>query len=234
MLEWLHHLHSSEGISQIIAWAGMLAPFLLAFIIFAETGLLIGFFLPGDSLLITAGALANPANHNHIAGLNILVLNLILALAATAGNQTGYFLGHKLGDRVWQRPDSRFFKRRHLEEAHAFYMRWGGLAIFAARFIPIFRTFTPFAAGMARMPYRRFVFWDVVGGVIWITSVLWAGYLLSRLGLANRLDKLIVIVIFVSFLPIIFGALARWWKARAGKAPGETMTPTVPSPEEGK
>ncbi|NUP90330.1 MAG: VTT domain-containing protein [Candidatus Sumerlaeia bacterium] len=229
MLEWLHELHSPEGISKIVEWAGSLAPYLMMGIIFAETGLLVGFFLPGDSLLITAGVLANPANPMHVEQVNVWFLWWTLMIFAVVGDQTGFYLGHKVGDAVWRRPDGRFFKRRHLIEAHEFYERYGGLAIFAARFIPILRTFVPFAAGMARMRYRAFVFWNIFGGVVWITSLLWAGYWLGSTQLANRLDKIIVIVIFVSFLPIIIGLARRWWKGPPAAAAAAATAETEPA-----
>lgn len=213
MIEWLHSLHSAEGISQIIQAGGLIA---LIAIIFSETGLLVGFFLPGDSLLITAGILANPANPNHVPSLSIWALNFLLMIAAVVGDQTGFYLGGKVGNRIWDRPDGRFYRRRYLDEAHGFYMKHGGLAIFAARYIPILRTFVPFAAGVARMPYRNFVFWNVFGGMTWITSILWAGYWLGQTQFAKSLDRVIVIVILVSFLPILLGALKRWLASRRG------------------
>jgi membrane-associated protein len=211
MLEWLHELHSAEGISKILHAGGLLA---LIGIIFAETGLLVGFFLPGDSLLITAGVLANPININHVASLHITTMNVLLVIAAILGDQFNFFLGSKAGDAIWQRPDSRFYKRKHMEEAHDFYVRYGGMAIVAARFLPILRTFVPFVAGVAKMPYRNFVLWNIMGGLLWVTSLLWAGYALGQTRFANRLDKIIVIVIFVSFLPIIIGVLRRMWVKR--------------------
>jgi len=216
MLEYIKNLHSAEGISSIIGAFGLVG---LIAIIFAETGLLVGFFLPGDSLLITAGVLANPANPNHVETLNIWVLNIALIVAAVVGDQVGYYLGHKTGDAIWKRPDGRFYKRRHLEEAHDFYVRYGGLAIVAARYVPIFRTFVPFAAGVARMPYKSFVGWNIGGGVLWITSLLWLGYFLGQTKLADRLDKVIVIVIFVSVLPIFIGMAKRMLTKKPG---GET------------
>ncbi|MBI1290911.1 hypothetical protein GC173_06655 [bacterium] len=206
MLDFLHSLHSSEGIAQIIQTGGVLA---MTAIIFAETGLLVGFFLPGDSLLITAGVLANPANPNHLAALNVLTLNAILIVAAIVGDQLGFYLGYRSGNAIWNRPDGRFYKRRHMEEAHAFYEKWGGLAVVGARFVPILRTFVPFAAGVARMPYKNFVWWNIFGGIVWITSLLWAGYLLGGTKWADRLDKIIVIVVLVSVLPLVAGVAKR-------------------------
>jgi membrane-associated protein len=207
MLDWIRELHSAEGISQIVQAGGVIA---LTAIIFAETGLLVGFFLPGDSLLITAGVLANPANP----ALDVWTLNAILAVAAVVGDQLGFLLGRKAGDSIWSRPDGRFYKRKHLQSAHDFYVKYGGVSVVAARYVPILRTFVPFVAGMARMPYRNFVFWNIGGGILWITSLLWVGYFLGQTQLANRLDKIIVLVIFVSTLPLIFGVLKGWLKAR--------------------
>lgn len=214
ILSSIKELHSAAGISQIIQTGGLIA---LIAIIFAETGLLLGFFLPGDSLLITAGVLSNPANPNHVAVLHIALLNLVLVVAAIAGNQTGFFLGHKIGDRIWNKPDGRLYKRAHLQEAHRFYETYGGFSVLAARYVPILRTFVPFAAGLARMPYRKFVFWDISGGVLWITSLLWVGFYLGQTQLANRLDKIIVLVIFVSMIPLLIGGLKRWASSKKSK-----------------
>jgi membrane-associated protein len=211
MLEWLHQLHSAEGISQIIQAGGLIA---LIAIIFAETGLLVGFFLPGDSLLVTAGVLANPENPNHVAALGIVLVNVLLVISAIVGDQVNFLLGHKVGDAIWDRPDGRLYKRKYMEEAHEFYMRYGGLAIAGGRFVPIMRTFVPFAAGVARMPYGRFIFWNVAGGVVWVTSLLWIGYFIGQTAFADRLDKVIVLVILISFLPIVFGVLKRWLTKR--------------------
>ncbi len=226
MLEWLHTLHSPEGISQIIEAGGLLA---LIGIIFAETGLLVGFFLPGDSLLVTAGVLANPHNANHIAALNVVWMNVFLAIAAVVGDQFNFYLGNKTGNAIWDRPDSRFYKRKHMEEAHAFYEKWGGVAIVAARFVPILRTFVPFVAGVARMPYRNFVMWNIFGGVGWVTSVLWLGYYLGQTRFAQSLDKVIVIVILVSFLPIVIGFIKRWITQSIKKKAALPAAPSIKS-----
>ncbi len=214
-MNWVRQLHSAEGIARIIGAGGLLV---LPLIVFAETGLLVGFFLPGDSLLITAGVLANPLNPNHVPELQIGFLNLILILAATIGNQTGYWLGNRAGVSVWKRPDSRLFKKKHLQAAHAFYERYGGLSVVAARYIPIVRTFVPFVAGMARMPYRKFVLWDIAGGILWISSLLWIGFYLGQTPLAKSLDRIIVLVIFVSILPMLFGAIKAKWGSKSTAA----------------
>lgn len=216
-LKWIH---TSEGISKIVAAGGLIV---LTGIIFAETGLLVGFFLPGDSLLITAGVLSNPENPNYISALNIVHMNIILVIAAIVGDQVGYFLGTKVGNKIWEKPDSRFYKRKHLEQAHEFYEKWGGLSVVGARYVPIVRTFVPFVAGVARMPYRKFVGWNVFGGVLWITSLLWIGYYLGQTPLANRLDKIIVIVIFVSILPMLFGFIKKIINGK--KTTGDSVQP---------
>lgn len=215
MLEWLKELHSAEGIANIIGWGGLVA---LTMIIFAETGLLVGFFLPGDSLLITAGVLANPQNPHHVPALEIWTMNAILIVAAITGDQLNFYIGRRVGNAIWDRPDGRLYKRRYVEEAHEFYEKWGGLAVVAARFVPILRTFVPFVAGVAKMEYKKFVFWNVFGGFFWITSLLWIGFFLGQTTLAKSLDRIIVLVIFVSFLPIAIGATNRWLKSRRAAA----------------
>lgn len=207
-VESLKNLHSAQGISEIVSTGGLLA---LMLIIFAETGLLAGFFLPGDSLLITAGLLSNPQNPNYVNGLNILSLNFILTITAIIGDQVGFFLGTQSGKKIYDRPDGRFYKRAHLESAREFYIRYGGPAIAAGRYIPIIRTFIPFVAGIAMMDYKKFVLWNIAGGIIWVTSMLWIGYYLGQTALANRLDKIIIIVIFVSTIPLIISAVKKYF-----------------------
>jgi len=219
LITWLKGLHSAEGIAAIVPARSLVA---LIGIIFAETGLLVGFFLPGDSLLITAGLLANPENPHYISTLNIVFLNVALCIAAIVGDQVGFYLGRKTGNAIWNRPDGRFYKKKHLVAAHEFYEKWGGLSVVGARFVPILRTFVPFAAGVARMPYRNFVFWNIGGGILWITSLLWIGYFLGQTPLANRLDKIIVLVIFVSILPLIFGTAKAVIKSKWGGREGTT------------
>jgi membrane-associated protein len=212
VLEFLKELHSSEGISHLIQLGGFL---ILMGIIFAETGLLFGFFLPGDSLLITAGVLSNPANPSHLSSLDILPLNLALIIAVILGDQCGYFLGKLTGDKIWAKPDTRFYKKAHLLSAQAFYKKYGGLSIALGKYVPIVRTFVPFFAGVAKMPYRKFCIWNISGGVIWITLLLWIGYYLGQTPLASRLDRIIVLVVFVSILPILIGALKKYFQKKA-------------------
>ena len=211
LLDWIKALHNPETFSQWLSSGGV---FIVTAIIFAETGLLFGFFLPGDSLLITAGVLSNPLNPNHLNGITLLALSVSLTLAAIIGDQVGYALGRKTGDLVFTRADGVFFKKKYVERAKEFYDRYGIAAIIACRFIPILRTFVPFIAGVSKMDYSRFVKWDIFGGLLWINSLLVAGYFLGQTEYANRLDKIIVIIIVVSVLPMVIGGFK---KAMEGK-----------------
>lgn len=216
VLGYLRFLYSTEGITHIITSGGVLA---LIAIVFAETGLLAGFFLPGDSLLITAGILASRTNADGAPLLNIWTLTFALAAAAIIGDQAGYLLGRKTGQAIFHRPDGRFFKQRYVTEAHDFYVKHGGKAIVLARFLPILRTFVPFIAGAVEMPYRRFVAFNIVGGVLWVVSMLWTGHVLGQSRYAKDLHHIIIIVVIVSFLPLMYGAAARAWKSRRTAKP---------------
>ena len=210
IIDFVKTLHNPETFAQWLSSGGI---FLITAIIFAETGLLVGFFLPGDSLLITAGVLANPANPNAVPGLVFFNLQVALTLAAIIGDQVGYFLGRKTGDAIFNKKDGIFFKKKHVQEAHAFYEKYGVFAIIACRYIPIFRTFVPFVAGVAKMNYRRYLQWDILGGILWINSLLLIGYFLGQTTLANRLDKIIVIVVMVSVMPVVIGGIKKWYTA---------------------
>jgi membrane-associated protein len=206
LLHWVKSLHDPETFALWLSQGGVM---IVTAIIFAETGLLLGFFLPGDSLLITAGVFSNPMNPNHIAGIDIGVLAAVLTITAIIGDQVGYFLGRKTGEVIFNRPDGFFFKKKYLNDAKAFYTRYGVAAIIACRFVPILRTFVPFVAGVTRMEYKRFVKWDILGGALWINSLLAIGYFLGQTEFANRLDKVIVLVIFVSTIPMLVGIAKR-------------------------
>ena len=206
LIDWIKSLHNPETFALWLSQGGLA---IITLIIFAETGLLLGFFLPGDSLLITAGVFANPLNPNHIVGVDVGLLALVLTVTAILGDQVGYFLGRKAGEVIFERKDGFFFKKKYLLEAKAFYDRYGIAAIIACRFVPILRTFVPFVAGITRMEYSRFFKWDILGGALWINSMLALGYFLGQTGFANRLDKVIVLVIFVSTVPMIIGALRK-------------------------
>ena len=168
LTELLHRVYDVEG---IIRWGGLL---MLVAIVFAETGLMIGFFLPGDSLLVTAGIFA-AAGHLDVVGLLLWV-----TLAAVLGDQLGYYIGYRTGPRIFRREDSLLFKREHLMRAKAFYEKHGGKTIILARFIPVIRTFAPVVAGVGQMEYRRFVMFNVAGGVLWVWGMTLLGVWLGN------------------------------------------------------
>ncbi len=188
------------NIPELIRIAGLYG---LMAIIFSETGLMVGFFLPGDSLLVTAGLFAARGD------LNIETLIPCLIVAAIAGNTTGYWIGNRGGRALYNRPNSFFFRREHLMRAHEFYERHGGKAITLAQFMPFFRTFTPVVAGAAEMTYRKFITFNVMGAVLWISSMLLTGYYLGRIvpDIEHRIHLVVAGVILVSLLPALFAWL---------------------------
>jgi membrane-associated protein len=190
-----------------IVAAGYLA---ITLVIFAECGLLIGFFLPGDSLLFTAGFLASQG-----LGVDIWPLTVLCALAAAIGPLVGYWYGAWAGPRLFNREDSMWFHRRHLMRAHEFYERHGGKALIIARFMPIVRTFAPVVAGMAAMTYARFVLYTVVGAVLWAVGVTWLGYFLGSLipDAGKYLEYIVALIIVVSILPPVIHLLRERNKA---------------------
>lgn len=199
-------------IDTLLNWLGVYVYFGLIFIIFAETGLAIGFFLPGDSLLVVAGLFAAAGK------LNIWIMLVTLFMAAVLGDAVGYYSGRKIGPAVFSRPKSRFFNPEHLKKAHKFYEKHGGKTIIIARFVPIVRTFAPIVAGAAKMNYRDFFVYNVFGGLFWVSSMLFAGYYLGGVvetivrnwfGVANfkledHIDKVVIVVVFLSILPMIY------------------------------
>src|SRR6185503_4649545 len=202
LIEFFHRL---RDIKALVAWGGYVG---LTAIIFAETGLLIGFFLPGDSLLVTAGLLSSQAQF----GLNVYLLGLLLTVASIVGNTAGYWIGRTSGPRLFRREESMLFKPRYLRQANEFYERHGGKTIILARFMPIVRTFVPVVAGAAGMNHGRYTLYNVVGGLLWIWSMLFVGYFLGRYipGVDRHIEKVIIVVIALSLLP----GLIHWMKAR--------------------
>lgn len=170
-------------------------------IIFAETGLMLGFFLPGDSLLITAGVFAAKGD------LNIVILCLLMFTAATLGNITGYFFGHKVGKRLFHKADSLLFKKEYVESAQDFYKRYGGKAIVIARFMPIIRTFAPIVAGIADMDFKAFVLFNVIGSLLWAVGLTLAGFYLGQFIPDKYFEPIILAVVFISLLPAFYHAL---------------------------
>ena len=202
LVELLRQLRDVEG---IIRFGGL---FMIVAIVFAETGLLVGFFLPGDSLLFTAGFLA-AAGH-----VNIVLLLVFVTFAAVAGDQVGYFIGYKTGSRIFQREDSRFFKREHLLRTQAFYEKHGGKTIILARFVPIVRTFAPVVAGVAMMEYRRFVTYNIVGGCLWVWLMSLGGYLLGNIIPRDYLEPVVMLIVVLSIMPLVI----EWWRHRRAAA----------------
>jgi membrane-associated protein len=206
----------SPGVSildpQTIIHAGYVA---IAIVIFAECGLLIGFFLPGDSLLFTAGFLASQA-----LGVNIWVLSVVCGLAAAIGPLVGYWYGAWAGPRLFNREDSIWFHKRNLMRAHEFYERHGGKALVLARFMPVVRTFAPVVAGMALMTYLRFVMYTVIGAVVWAIGVTWLGYFLGSLipDAGKYLEYIVALIIIVSIAPPIIHLLRERNKASLTRA----------------
>jgi membrane-associated protein len=185
---------------EFIKWASIIG---VAAIVFAESGLLIGFFLPGDSLLFATGFLISAGFLN----INIHLAVLIVFIAAVVGDSVGYTFGHKLGPKLFKKPDARLFKQEYITKAQAFYEKHGGKTIIIARFIPIVRTFAPIVAGASQMDYRRFLSFNVIGGLLWAAGITYAGYLLGgvfeRAGIEidTVLLPIIALIILVSVLP---------------------------------
>ena len=186
------------SIEQAILTFGFIGLFI---IVFAESGLLIGFFLPGDSLLLTAGVLSAA----HPETFPIWLVCAVCFVAAVTGDAVGYWFGHRVGRRLYERPESRFFKKSHLLAAEAFYEKHGGKTIVIARFLPFVRTFAPIVAGTAGMPYGKFALFNVTGGLLWAIGVPLAGYALGSIIPAETLDKylyvIIAVVVGLSVLP---------------------------------
>ncbi len=204
-MEWLKqmlaYLKSDKlgELIQVVGYPGM------AGIIFTETGLLVGFFLPGDSLLFTAGLACNPGSELHkLAPLNLLWLNLWLIPAAIIGDTVGYWIGYRAGKKMYEREKTFFFRKDHLLKTKEFYEKHGGATIVIARFVPLIRTFAPVVAGIAQMPYRRFVAYNVFGGIGWIAGLSLLGYFLGYVEFIRKnLDVTIILIVFVSLLPVI-------------------------------
>jgi len=200
-------LHFLTDPQQLIRWGGYVA---LAIIVYTETGLMFGFFLPGDSLLVTAGLFAAKGD------LDIVTLNLLLMAMAIAGDATGYTIGHTMGPRIYRMKDSRFFRRAHLIRTRLFYEKHGGKTIIIARYMPIVRTFSALVAGVAGMPFRRYITFNVVGAVSWVFSMTMTGFLLGRIvpNVDKHIEVLIITVILVSFIPGVIGG----WKERTERS----------------
>ena len=204
LLDFLRALTTPERLIQLLstAMSGWVGYAMLTGIVFAETGLLVGFVLPGDSLLFTIGVVAGAGE------LNLVVSMLLLICATMLGDWSGYLLGRRAGPAIFNRPDSRFFKQEHLQRTKAFYEKHGGKTIIYAKFVPIIRTFAPFVAGVANMRYVRFLSFDIFGGVGWVCSMSILGYLLGEVAIVRRnFEKFVLLIIFLSLLPVIIHAV---------------------------
>jgi len=211
LLQLKDYLNPKVMIDWMLLKLGVYVYVGLFFIVFAETGLAIGFFLPGDSLLVVAGLFAAAGK------MNLAILMVTLFVAAVVGDAVGYLSGKKAGEALFTRPKSRFFNPKHLKKAHEFYERHGGKTIIIARFVPIVRTFAPIVAGAAKMSYRQFLLYNIFGGLGWVVSMLSAGYFLGGVVeqlvrnvfgvegflLEEHIDKVVIVVVFLSIIPII-------------------------------
>ena len=207
-------LHIDVHMAELVAQYGLWIYAILFVIIFCETGLVVTPFLPGDSLLFVAGALASlPTNH-----VNVHLMILMLMASAILGDAANYTIGRFSGERLFRNPNSRIFKQSYLEKTHHFYEKHGGKTIILARFVPIVRTFAPFVAGMGHMSYRHFASYNIIGGVVWVALFSYAGYLFGGLEVVQRnLKLLIVLIIFISLVPM---AVEIWRNKRKAKKTG--------------
>lgn len=200
ILHFFHALFNPDGLRELIRAGG--SP-LICTIVFVETGFFVGFFLPGDSLLVTAGILSAGG----VIPLRLLLLPVMLS--AIAGDQIGYWIGRSAGTALYRREDSFFFRRSRLERAHDFYEKYGGRAVILARFVPIIRTFCPPVAGAAKMPYGRYLAFDIFGGIFWVGTMILGSYFLGHLipNIAQRIHYVIAVVILLSIMPAVISIL---------------------------
>src|SRR5690349_18660426 len=205
-------LHIDRHLAEIIADYGVWTYAVLFAIIFAETGLVVTPFLPGDSLLFAAGAFcAKPET-----GLNVPLMALFVFIAAVSDDTVNYWIGAKLGPAVFKREDSKLLQKKHLERAHAFFEKYGGRAIILARFVPIVRTFVPFVAGVGKMTYSRFITYNLIGGFVWIGFFTYAGFMFVNQSFVQKNFKLVILaIIILSVLPMVFEGWRAWKESRA-------------------
>lgn len=209
--------------ATIIDWAGPWALLVVCFIIFAETGLLVGFLLPGDTLLIIAGLLTHTSN---VFSVNIWAVSLLIALSAFIGGEVGYLIGHKGGPAVFERKESGLFSRKNVERTNAFFERFGGLTVILARFVPIVRTFTPVAAGVGHMPRRRYSLYNFIGAMIWGFGLTMIGYLIAYIPwirnlVVDYIDLILLAAVGGTALITLWHYLVERHKARKAAAAGD-------------
>ena len=210
--EWLD---ATFIIKAFVGWIGPWAILGVMLVIFAETGLLIGFFLPGDSLLFTLGMFVGTG----AIGVHIWVAAPLVWLAAVAGNQTGYLIGRKAGPAIFNKPDSRLFKQEYVERTSDFFERHGGKAVTLAQFVPIVRTFTPVIAGVGKMHYRHFITFNVLGATFWAFGITWLGYFLGTITwIQDNIDAMILVIVFISVAPMLISGISQLIKSRRQKS----------------
>ena len=217
-LDFLRTLTTPERLIHLLStvMSGWLGYAMLTAIVFSETGLLVGFVLPGDSLLFTIGVVAGAGE------LNLALIMTLLICASMLGDWCGYLLGRRAGPAVFGRPNSRFFKQEHLRRTEAFYEKHGGKTIIYAKFVPIVRTFAPFVAGVAKMRYLRFLSFDIFGGIGWVCSMTILGYILGEVPLVRRhFEKFVVLVVFVSILPLLTHAFKAKFQRKSEPQAGD-------------
>ena len=219
MFESIRHLfHYLFDVEGLIHAAGPNVPVVVSLIVFLETGFFVGFFLPGDSLLVTAGVFSAAG----VVSLKWLLFPVMLC--AIIGDQIGYWIGRVAGVALYRREDSMFFKKRHLQRAHDFYEKYGGKTVILARFVPIIRTFCPPVAGAAGMSYPTYLAYDICGGVLWVGTMILGGYFLGRSipNISQKIHYVILVVIFLSLVPVMISL----WNARRGaKSPTNSAVP---------
>lgn len=218
-IRWLIGLADPQNLKALVNLGGpwWVSYLVLTGVVFSETGLLIGFFLPGDSMLFAAGFLSSQNVFNY------WLLNLCLCAAAILGDAVNYYFGRKTSEKVFDRGHFRFVKREHLLAAREFYDKHGAMAIILARFAPFVRTFTPYVAGVARMEYRQFALYNITGGILWVFSMTTAGYWLGQIPwIEHNFEKVVLTIVFLSVLPLGIGVVRTWLeKRRERRAPSQ-------------
>jgi len=214
-LSWLVQfvLHLDTELPDLISQYGTWVYVFLFLIVFCETGLVVTFFFPGDSLIFAAGALAA------MGSFNVWLLFLVFAGAAILGDTANYWMGHYFGPRLFKKDDSRIFRKDYLGKAHMFYERHGAETIVLARFVPVIRTFAPFVAGMGEMNYRKFIAYNILGGLLWVTLFLSIGYLVGNQPFVqDNFGIVLIVMMLISFLPMVYEVVTEWRRARREKA----------------
>jgi membrane-associated protein len=206
---FIKQLVNIEGLTALTAQYGTAMYWILIAIVFCETGLVVTPFLPGDSLLFTAGFVASSTGQ-----MNIYLLGAALIVAAIVGDTVNYHVGKTLGEQVMKN-GSRFIKKEHLDRTHSYFEKYGGKTIILARFVPIVRTFAPFVAGAGAMTYSRFILFNIVGAMAWVTSMMGAGALLGGLPIVQRhFEKVVILIVLISVMPMVI----EWWRMRSERA----------------